>query len=143
MAMDISKVGLALIESFEGLRLTSYLDQNGIATVGYGHTAGVKLGESITQSVAETYLYEDLRTAVQAVNRLVKVALTQNQFDALCSFVFNVGQGNFASSTLLRDLNAHNIAGASAQFLVWDHVNGQPDPGLLRRREAEQKLFNT
>ena len=139
--MDISKNGLALIESFEGLRLTSYADQRGIPTVGYGHTEGVYLGMSITQAQAEAYLHADAQVAVQAVSRLVKVTVTQNEFDALVSLAFNVGQGHFAGSTVLRDLNAGNTSGAAAAFMMWDKTDGEVNAGLARRRQAEMKMF--
>ena len=133
-------MGLALIESFEGIRLKAYPDQRGIPTDGYGHTAGVHLGDQITQAQAQAYLKEDCSVAVACVNRNVKVPMTQNMFDALVSLCFNIGSGNFANSTLVKLLNEGSKL-ASIQFLVWDKVDGVADPGLLRRRKAEQALF--
>lgn len=136
--------GLALTEQFEGLRLKAYQDSAGVWTIGYGHTGrDVHAGLTITQQQASDLLLQDVGTAVTTVNRLVTVPLTQNQFDALVDFVFNVGSGNFAKSSLLRELNAGNTASAAAQFLAWDHTGGVMSPGLLRRRQAEKDLFET
>lgn len=137
-----SSKGLTLTEQFEGLRLTAYQDSVGVWTIGYGHTGDdVHPGLTITQQQASALLLKDVASAVADVNRLVNVPLTQNQFDALVDFVFNVGGGNFASSTLLRNLNAGNYAGAAAQFPRWVHAGNQILPGLVTRRKAEQALF--
>jgi lysozyme len=145
--MQVSANGVAFTQQFEGLSLTSYPDPGtGGApwTVGFGHTGPDVTPEmTITQAQAVAFLQEDLTRAGQAVNGLVHVTLTQNQFDSLCDFVFNCGAGNFRSSTLLRLLNAGNYAGASAQFAVWNLAAGRVMPGLVRRRAAEQALFNT
>lgn len=139
--MTTSPNGRALISSFEGLRLAAYKDQRGIPTIGYGHAIGVQMGETITQPEADAFLADDLQTAEAAIARLVHVPLSQNQFDALVSFVYNVGQGNFAHSTLLDLLNQGAYAGAAQQFMKWIYTNGVVNPGLERRRLAEQKLF--
>jgi len=140
--LSYSKAGLSLTESFEGVRLTAYQDQVGVWTIGYGHTGpDVHAGLTITQDQANDLLMGDVSHAVSAVNRLVTVPLTQNQFDALVDFVFNVGIGNFASSTLLRELNASNFTDAAAQFERWSHAGGVVVAGLLRRRQAEARLF--
>ena len=137
-----SNKGLALTEQCEGLRLTAYQDSVGVWTIGYGHTgADVHPGLTITQQQASALLLKDVASAVATVNRLVKVALTQNQFDALVDFVFNAGAGNFASSTLLRVLNTGDYAAAAAQFPRWVHAGNQILPGLVARRNAEQALF--
>jgi lysozyme len=133
-----------LTEQFEGLRLTAYQDSVGVWTIGYGHTGSdVRPGLTITQEQAGALLQQDVAGAVAAVNRLVTVTLTQNQFDALVDFTFNEGQGNLASSTLLRELNAGNTAGAAAQFLVWVYAGGVQLPGLVKRRQAEAALFQS
>jgi len=133
-----------LTEQFEGLRLTAYQDSVGVWTIGYGHTGSdVRPGLTITQEQASALLQQDVAGAVAAVNRLVTVTLTQNQFDALVDFTFNEGQGNLASSTLLRELNAGNTAGAAAQFLVWVYAGGVQLPGLVKRRQAEAALFQS
>lgn len=143
--MTTSENGRKLIESFEGCVLTAYLDQRGIATCGFGHTQGVKMGDTCTQMQADAWLEGDLATAESAVNRLVKAALTQNQFDALISLTYNIGQGNFADSTVLKRLNigTPDYAGAADAILMWDKTGGVVNPGLERRRQAEQALFLT
>jgi lysozyme len=140
--LSYSNKGLALTQQFEGLRLTAYQDQVGKWTIGYGHTGpDVVPGLTITQDQANALLVQDVASAAASVNRLVTVALTPNQFDALVDFVFNLGAGNLAASTLLRELNAGNTAAAAAQFLVWCHAGGVVSAGLLKRRQAEQALF--
>jgi lysozyme len=142
--LSYSDQGLALTEQFEGLQLTAYQDPVGVWTIGYGHTGSdVQPGLTITQEQASDLLLQDVAGAVAAVNRLVTVPLTQNQFDALVDFTFNVGQGNLASSTLLRELNAGNTEGAAAQFLVWVYAKGVELPGLVTRRQAEAALFQS
>lgn len=142
--MQLGAAGLALIKQFEGCRLTAYQDQRGIWTIGYGHTGPeVVEGLTWTRGQADAALLSNTHTASNALLRLVDIAMTQNQFDALTSLVFNIGVGNFGSSTLLKLLNQNHVPQAADQFLVWDHVNGVPDPGLLRRRQAEQALFLT
>lgn len=139
--MKISAAGLALIEQFEGLRLASYQDGAGIWTIGYGHTVDVFEGDTCTAEQAAEWLIEDVAEAEDSVNSLVKVSLSQNQFDALVSWAYNLGGQALASSTLLRDLNGGSYALAAAQFPRWDNIAGKPSPGLLRRRVAEQELF--
>lgn len=137
-----SAAGMALTRSFEGLRLTAYADQRGVWTVGYGHTGpGVHAGLRITEAEAEAFLASDLAGAVAAVNRLVTHEVSQNQFDALVDFAYNLGPASLARSMLLRLVNAGDFAAAAQQFLVWDHVDGRVVPGLLRRRQAEAELF--
>jgi len=147
-----SQNGIDLIKAFEGLHkiksdgsVRSYRDPAGRWTIGYGHTSGVKSGMLITPEEAEDLLRTDVVEAEEAVERLVKVDLSQNQFDALVSFVFNLGQGNFRSSTLLRKLNRGDYDGAATEFVRWNkaRVEGQlrPLPGLTRRRTAEAALF--
>ena len=139
--MQLGAKGKALIQSFESCRLQAYQDQRGIWSIGWGHTLGVVPYQTCTQADADGWFIDDMQTAVNAVNRTVDVALTQNQFDALVSFTFNVGQGSEAHSTLVRVLNAGDTAGAAEQFLVWNHTNGMVNVGLTRRRAAERALF--
>ena len=139
--MQISKAGLDLIKQFEGLYLKAYRCPAGVPTIGYGHTAGVAMGQTITQQQADDYLRRDVRQFERAVARLVSVPLTQGQFDALVSFAFNLGEGALAQSTLLRLLNAGDYAGAAAQFDRWNKADGRVLPGLVRRRAAERALF--
>lgn len=140
--LNYSKNGLALTEFFEGDILTAYQDQRGIWTIGYGHTAGVHPGQTITQQQAVALLASDLRTAADCVNEVVTIKLTQSQFDSLVDFVFNVGITNFQHSTLLRDINEDRFPEALAQFRLWDHCGGVVNAGLLRRRNAEAAEFS-
>ncbi len=140
--MNLSLAGLAQLKQFEGLRLQPYKDAAGLWTIGYGHL--VKPGEwwdSITEAQAAQLLADDAGTAEDAVNSLVKVPLTQPQFDALVSFVYNVGVGAFRRSTLLRLLNAGDYAGAAGQFPLWRKAGGQVVAGLVNRRAAEVAMF--
>jgi lysozyme len=140
--LTYSRNGLALTEQYEGCRLTAYQDQVGVWTIGYGHTgADVTPGLTITQTEAEALLAKDVLAASRCVNTLVKLQLTQGEFDALVDFVFNLGPGNFLRSTLLTALNAGNLARAAAQFECWDRAGGVIVAGLLRRRQAELSLF--
>lgn len=137
-----SKDGLHLTELFEGDILTAYQDQRGLWTIGYGHTASVHPGMTITQQEAEAFLASDVGAAAECVNALVQVKLTQQQFDSLVDFAFNVGIGSFRHSTLLRDVNSGKIPEAIAQFNLWDHCGGTVNAGLLRRRKAEAAEFS-
>lgn len=140
--LTYSKDGLAITEQFEGCRLVAYQDQVGVWTIGYGHTgSGVVSGLSITQDQAEDLLTSDVAASAAYVNAAVTVELQQNEFDALVDFVFNLGRGAFAGSTLLKNLNAGQFDAAAAQFDLWDHAGGQVVAGLLRRRQAEQAMF--
>lgn len=133
------------IKALEGLRLIPYKDQAGVWTDGYGNTNGVVPGRKITEAEAEADLRANLRTAEAAVERLVKVPLNDYQFGALVSFVFNVGVAAFASSTLLRVLNAGNYEAVPAQFMRWNKitVNGRKvvNKGLTNRRSAEVAMW--
>lgn len=131
-----------VVREFEGLRLEAYLDTGGVWTIGYGHTGEeVKRGLTIDLAQAETWLTEDLREAEGYVSKLVKVGLTQNQFDALVSFVYNIGGTAFGYSTLLRKLNAGDHEGAANQLLRWNKDNGKVIGGLTNRRKKERELF--
>jgi lysozyme len=141
--MKIGAKGIALIKQFEGFKNSAYLDTGGVPTIGYGTTKGVKMGQIITESKAEEYLKRDVSSAEVTVNKSVKVPLTQNQFDALVCFVYNVGSGNFNSSTLLKLLNAGKYDQVDDQLLRWNKDNGKVIAGLTRRRQAEGVLFNT
>jgi lysozyme len=147
MNLQVGKEGLELIKSFEGCRLEAYPDPGtGGApwTIGWGTTAGVTPGMRITQQEADDLLAEDVGKAAGVVTRLVKVPLNQNQFDALTSFVYNCGAGNFQQSTLLRLLNEGAGEAAADEFPKWVHGgNGATLPGLVRRRAAERSLFLT
>ena len=133
---------LVLTEQFEGCQLNAYQDVVGVWTIGYGHTGpDVSPGSTITQAQAVQLLQQDVASAAACVNQAVIVQLNQDEFDALVDFVFNLGQSAFRSSTMLKDLNAGDFAGAADQFDKWDHAGGKVVAGLLRRREAEQAVF--
>lgn len=140
-----SKNGLELIKKYEGLRLDAYKDTAGILTIGYGHTKTVKPGMIINKEMAELLLKIDVMDAENAVRDLVNIELNQNQFDALVSFVFNIGRGNFKRSTLLKRLNENKILEAGEEFMKWTKAR-QPGglkelPGLVKRRAEEKTLF--
>ncbi|MBD2023395.1 lysozyme, partial [Leptolyngbya sp. FACHB-711] len=119
-ARQINSKGLRLLKSFEGLRLEAYLDAVGVWTIGYGTTSGVFPGQRITEAQAEEFLRRDLRRFEAAVTDLVTVPLNDDQFSALVSFTYNVGEGAFGGSTLLRLLNQRDYRGAAEQFQRWN-----------------------
>lgn len=155
--MKTSSNGRALIESFEGLILGAYDDANdkivkpgstakGTLTIGYGHTTAagpprVVVGQKITKEQADEILAADLSKVEADVNRLVRVPLTQHQFDSLVSFHFNTG--GLGRSSVLRLLNQKDYAGAADALLLWNRGNGQVLKGLVIRRKAERELFLT
>ncbi|MBW4233173.1 lysozyme [Enterobacter roggenkampii] len=144
--MQTSDKGIALIKQFEGCRLTAYQDSVGVWTIGYGWTKPVdgkpiRAGMTIKQETAERLLKTGLVSYENEVSRLVKVDLTQGQFDALVSFTYNLGARSLSTSTLLRKLNAGDYAGAADEFLRWNKAGGKVLNGLTRRREAERALF--
>jgi lysozyme len=141
--MKINQKGLDLVKSFEGCKLTAYQDSGGIWTIGYGTTgANVVEGLTIDQTTADKWLMDRLNQTGDEVFGYVHVPLNDNQFSALVSFAYNVGIGNFKHSTLLTLLSGGDYKSASDEFLKWDKIKGVVYPGLLRRRLAEQTLFN-
>jgi lysozyme len=140
--MKMSDRGYEFTQDMEGTKYYGYLDPVGIPTAGVGHTgADVVVGKQYTQEQVMKWLKQDMAWAEENVNKLVKVELTQNQFDALCDFVFNVGAGAFATSTLLKKLNAGDYQGAADQFGRWVYAKGKLLPGLVKRRKAQAELF--
>lgn len=139
--MKPSKACVDFVKSFEGFKAAAYLCPAGVWTIGYGTTENVEPGDTVTEAQAESLLYNDLLEAADAVNDLVDVELNQHQYDALCSFVYNVGREAFRNSTLLRLLNAGNYDGAAAQFARWNKADGRVLAGLSRRRESEREMF--
>lgn len=144
--MQTSDKGIAIIKQFEGCKLTAYQDSVGVWTIGYGWTQPVdgkpiRAGMTIKQETAERLLKTGLVSYESGVSRLVKVGLTQGQFDALVSFTYNLGARSLSTSTLLRKLNAGDYAGAADEFLRWNKAGGKVLNGLTRRREAERALF--
>lgn len=131
-----------IIKQSEGLRLEAYLCPAGVWTIGYGHTGkDVVEGMKITRGEAEELLEGDLEKFEKDILKMVKVGLTQNQFDALVSFTYNVGGGALKTSTLLKKLNAGDYMGAADEFLKWTKAGGKELPGLVKRRRTERALF--
>ena len=148
----LSNEGARFIGRFEGFRSHLYNDAAGHCTIGYGHlvhlgncngSEPVEFRHGITEQQAEELLRRDAQTAADAVSRSVHVRLNQQQFDALVSFVYNLGAGAFESSTLLRDINAHDLAAVPGQLEEWVHAGEQVLAGLVTRRRAEARLFTT
>lgn len=144
---QINKASLNLIKQFEGCVLQPYLDSVKVPTIGIGtikYPNGTKVtmkDPPITQEQAEEYLQNHLIGNCLSVSDLVKVVLNDNEFGALVSFVYNLGAGALASSSLLKKLNANDRLGAAEEFLKWDHAGGQRLAGLTKRRQAERALF--
>jgi GH24 family phage-related lysozyme (muramidase) len=141
IANRMNAEGFALLTQYEGLRLEAYQDIGGVWTIGYGHTDGVFPGQQITQAQADGFLRADLRRFEEAVDDLVNVTLNSNQFSALVSFVYNVGEAAFANSDLRRFLNGGNLSAAANEFPRWNKVFSEVVEGLTRRRNAERALF--
>ena len=141
--MKISDKGLALIKRFEGFEERAYLCPAGVWTIGYGHTSGVHEGQTCTREQAERWLQEDLKSAEAAVSVLNTVRpLRQNEFDALVSFVYNLGAGNFIKSTLRMKVCANpDNPTIRDEFRKWIYADGRILPGLVTRREAEADLY--
>lgn len=141
--MQISEEGLALIKQFEGFSSVVYRCPAGIPTIGYGHVVyrPEQFSAGITQAQAEQWLRQDVQLAQQAVARLIAVPLMQGQWDALVSFVFNLGAGRLQASTLRRVVNRGEHAQVPAQLRRWVYAGGRVLPGLVRRREAEVRLY--
>ena len=139
--MKVSKNGLNLIKEFEGLRTTAYQDSVGVWTIGYGHTSGVKKGQTITAAQADDFLRKDIEKVERQI-ALLGLNLNQNQLDALASFVFNLGYGNLLSSTLLKKMrNNVNDKTIADEFKKWKYAGGKILQGLVKRRAAEAKLY--
>jgi lysozyme len=140
-SMNISQEGLSLIKKFEGCELEAYKCAAGVLTIGYGSTKGVKEGDTITQEEADKLLLHEMEEYEGYINDMVTVDLEQNQFDAMVSWVFNLGPANLKASTLLKVLNAKDYEGVPAQIKRWNKAGGKVLQGLIRRREAESLLF--
>ncbi len=143
----LNKASIDLIKSYEGLNLTAYLCPANVPTIGYGTTKGLTRADvgrkTVTEAEATRLLLEDVARFEKAVDKLVKVKLTDNQRGALVSFTYNLGEGNFGSSTLLRNVNAGDFKAAKSEFAKWDKAGGKVLAGLTRRRTAEAALFST
>lgn len=143
---DISENGFAIIREFEGFRSQAYLDTGGVWTIGYGtikypNGVRVKKGDTCTQGQAELWLKNDCAWVDACLDKYVTITISQNQFDALASFVYNIGETAFVKSTMLKALNAGNFAGTASQFNRWVYDNGKCVQGLVNRRDKEKALF--
>ena len=140
--MRTSAIGRKLIKTFEGFRSEAYLCPSGVPTIGYGHTSGVQMGDTCTKEEADEFLKEDLRTAENVVNAQ-NLALSQAQFDALVSLVYNIGSGSFKKSTLLKKLEQDTTPRAELEeeWKKWKYSNKQILKGLVRRRASEWSLY--
>lgn len=148
----LSRQGAQFIEHFEGFRANLYDDAAGNCTIGIGHLVHMgrchgsepaEFKHGLSRAQAEQLLEKDAQIAVDAIRTHVKVPLSQERLDALASFVFNVGVGNFESSTLLKELNQKHYHAVPEQLMQWTHAGGQVLPGLVTRRKAEGELFAT
>ena len=139
----INQSGINLLKKFETLKLEAYKPTpNDVFTIGYGHTLNVKKGDVCTLEQAEAWLRQDIEWAENTVNCHCKIELNENQFSALVCIAFNIGEGNFNSSTLLKNLNLGKVKDASNQFEIWDKQRGKVLDGLLKRRLEEKALFD-
>lgn len=139
--MKIGAEGIELIKHFEGCRLDAYLCPANVWTIGYGHTGDVSEGDVITEHQAEALLVHDLEVFENYVNKHVEVSLYQYEFDALVSWTYNLGPGNLKASTMLRKLNLCCYRDVPDEMRRWNKAGGKVLPGLVRRREAEARLF--
>jgi lysozyme len=145
--MQASQKAINLIKQFEGCRYHPYRDSVGLWTVGYGHLIGdgksLPSGDNriFTQEEIDSFLVNDLTRTESGINMLLKVPVTQNQYDALCSFCYNLGVGTFQKSTLLKDINAKMWDAAANDLLKFHFAGGVSQPGLVKRRQAEHDLF--
>ena len=147
MDLRISSNGINLIKKFEGFSSVLY-DDVGHPAIGYGQDltsdqAKFYKGKTITEQEATVLLLNHLVGIESCINKNVKTTINQNQYDALCSFTYNVGAGGFANSTLLKKINNKDYAGAANEFSKWNKVNGKDHPGLTARRAKEKTLFLT
>lgn len=139
----LSAAGLGLIGQQEGREYKAYPDAVKVVTICNGHTKGVKLGDTATDAICDKYLQEDSSKAQAAVQRLVTVPITQNQYDALVDFTFNLGTGSLAKSSLLKYVNHGECLRAGAEFPKWNKANGKVLLGLTKRRALERQLWET
>jgi len=139
--MKTNKAALDIIRLCEGLKLEAYICPGGKWTIGYGHTGGVREGDTITKEAAEKLLLEDVETREIAVKRYIMAPLSENQFSALVSLTYNIGAHALEQSTLRRKLNSGDYRGAADEFDRWKHSRGKVLEGLVKRRRAEKDLF--
>jgi lysozyme len=146
--MNISSNCIKIVTEFEGFSEKPYLDVVRVPTIGYGTTVysngnKVKMTDSLIskENAIKELTYHINQLCIPYIKSNIKVELNQNQFDALCSFIYNIGAGNFIKSTLLKKINNKDFNGAADEFLKWNKASGKVFPGLTKRREAERKLF--
>lgn len=142
--MNASPAAAEIIRHFEGCSLTAYPDPGtggSPFTIGYGHTGDVGQQDVITQEIADLMLLRDIKRFEAGLNSYIRADVSQCQFDALISLVFNIGLGNFSTSTLLKMINAGSADAAADQILRWNKAAGRVMVGLTNRREAERKLY--
>jgi lysozyme len=140
--MNISDEGFDLIKHFEGCELEAYKCVAGVWTIGYGYTKDVQEGDVWDKEKAEFMLWRELEDEYEVyVNDLVTVPINQSQFDALVSWVYNLGPANLKNSTMLKKLNAGEYEEVPSQMKKWNKANGKVLEGLIRRRAAESLLF--
>lgn len=139
--MFTSQKGIDLIKKYEGCKLTAYKCPAGVPTIGYGHTQSVKMGMTISQAQADAFLKDDIKPLESVLNKM-GINYTQNQFDALISWLFNLGVGNFNNSTLKKKILAKaSDEEITDQIVKWVNAGGKPLLGLKRRRVEEANLF--
>ena len=143
MGRKTNALGIELIKKFEGFRADAYVCPAGVLTIGYGHTATAKAGQTIGVDTAERLLRADVEIAESAVERHIEVSLTDNQFAALVSFTFNLGAGSLKSSTLRKKLNIEEYDAVPSEMARWVRAGGRTLAGLVQRRAAEGELFLT
>lgn len=139
-ALAVSAAALVGIATHEGYRGEAYRDAAGIPTIGYGETAGVKMGDKITPERALVQLLESTEKHADAIRQCIRVPLYQNEFDAYISLAYNIGTGAFCKSTLVKKLNARDYAGACEEIRRWNKAGGKVLAGLVKRREAEYRM---
>lgn len=139
--LTVGQEGIDLIKFFEGVEYESYQDTGGVWTVGVGHTSTAKPNMKVTEEEVDELLKDDLKDSENAIYDLVKVSLYQHQFDALVSFVFNLGYGNFKSSTLLKRINDEKHDYVPYELSRWNQDNGEVLSGLVKRRDAEGLMY--
>ena len=139
-ALAVSAAALVGIATHEGYRSEAYKDTVGVPTIGFGETAGVKMGDKTTPERALVQLLESTEKHADAIRQCIHVPLYQHEFDAYVSLAYNIGAGNFCRSTLVKKLNAKDYAGACDEIKRWNKVGGKVLPGLVIRREAEYRM---
>ncbi len=139
-SIAISAACLVGIATHEGYRSEAYKDAVGVPTIGFGETAGVKMGDKTTPERALVQLLESTEKHADAIRQCIKVPLYQHEFDAYISLAYNIGTGAFCRSTLVKKLNAKDYAGTCEEIRRWNKAGGKVLPGLVKRREAEYRM---